>query len=169
MKSEKTSRSKKRTREFEGSTNKGKEKAQKEDVIHTTSGGITLGGLSNQLRKNYVRKISKQSAAGIILMSHMSSGEKANHYPDVTFGKSDEVGVIYPHDDPLVVTMKLATKWVARILIDIGSSSNIFISRSFEKMDLGDVTIKPIHMPMFEFAREVVVPVGSVIFSVVAG
>lgn len=45
--------------------------------------------------------------------------------------------------------MKIATKWVARILIDIGSSLDILDREAFEKMDLGDVMIKPVLTPMF--------------------
>lgn len=51
----------------------------------------------------------------------MNLGGRSHHYSEVAFGESDEGGVVYPYDDLLVVTMKIATKWVARILVDIGS------------------------------------------------
>lgn len=64
--------------------------------------------------------------------------------------------------------MKIAKKWVARILVDTGSSLDIHCREAFEKMGLGDVTIKSIHTPMFGFAREVVMPMGLVTLPVIA-
>lgn len=71
------------------------------------------------------------------IKSHKTQEERTHYYLEVTFGESGEEGVVYLHDNPLVVTIKIATKWVARILVDTGSSSDILYREAFEKMDMG--------------------------------
>ena len=46
-------------------------------------------------------------------------------FPEVMISDKDRGNVRTPHDDPLVVEMKVANMKVKRILIDTGSSSDI--------------------------------------------
>ena len=57
--------------------------------------------------------------------------------PSVAFTLDDIKGIIYPHDDPLVVSLQISTAMVHRILVDGGSSANILFMDTFEKIGLG--------------------------------
>lgn len=90
--------------------------------------------------REYAREVGGRSAAWMILMS---LNKAQNYYLNITFGEDDEYGICYPHDDPPVGTLKIASKRVARILIDIGSSTNILYRDALKLMKLGDVMLIP--------------------------
>lgn len=53
--------------------------------------------------------------------------------PDMTFAAADCKGVIFHHDDPLVVVLSMANLEVHQVLVDDGSSTNILFGAAFEK------------------------------------
>lgn len=55
----------------------------------------------------------------------------------VTFTKKDPEGFIFPHDDPLVITLNVANCAIHRVLVDGGSSANILFMIAFNKMSIG--------------------------------
>lgn len=85
----------------------------------------------------------------MIILSHMNSEMNVYHYPDLRF-KQNEDGICYPHDEWLVVILKVLTKKVDRILIDIGSSCDIIYRDAREKIELRDLMLKPISTLMMD-------------------
>ena len=55
---------------------------------------------------------------------------------EISFSDEDLWDVVQPHNDALVLTLRLQEYDVRRILIDPGSSSEIMYMELFDKLDL---------------------------------
>ncbi|KAH7850593.1 hypothetical protein Vadar_000281 [Vaccinium darrowii] len=67
----------------------------------------------------------------------------------ITFSQKDEVGVIYTHDDPLVITMVVANYQIKRVLVDTGSFADVMYYATFQQLNIEE-------NPIEVFAVEVV-------------
>jgi len=63
--------------------------------------------------------------------------------PTMTFGPEDMRPLQTPHNDPLVVQLKIATTMVRRVLVDTGSSVDIITVECFKKLQYSEKTWKP--------------------------
>ncbi|XP_048498252.1 uncharacterized protein LOC125496747 [Beta vulgaris subsp. vulgaris] len=80
----------------------------------------------------------------------------------MSFTLEDAKHVVYPHDDPLVVTLKISNCLVHRILVDGGSSANILYLSIFEKLMIGWEYLKLVGYPVIGFTGASVVPQGLI-------
>ncbi|KAF3440821.1 hypothetical protein FNV43_RR19107 [Rhamnella rubrinervis] len=62
---------------------------------------------------------------------------------DITFTAKDTEGVLYPHDDVLVVTLEVENYVMKRILVDNGSSTDIIFSSTLEAMRISPKVAEP--------------------------
>lgn len=60
------------------------------------------------------------------------------------FMLEDAKHVVYPHDDPPVVTLKVSNFLIHRILVDGGSSANILYLSKFEMLMIGQEHLKSV-------------------------
>ncbi|CAL2227858.1 unnamed protein product [Prunus armeniaca] len=81
------------------------------NMISTISGGPTLEGPSNRSMKQYVRA------------AHNPQVPKVGWEP-ITFCEEEEEGIVYPHDDPMIIRAEIADYDIGRVMIDTGSSAN---------------------------------------------
>lgn len=65
-----------------------------------------------------------------------------------------------PHEDPLVVTLKVANCIVKRVLIDGGSTMKVMLYSKFQQIDLLDKEIIPITTPLVGSDGASMVPMG---------
>ena len=63
----------------------------------------------------------------------------------ITFSNSDLEGCRHPHDDPLVIRAVVANKTIYRVLIDNGSSANIILASTFDKMGIRREKLEPVN------------------------
>ncbi|XP_048502738.1 uncharacterized protein LOC125498552 [Beta vulgaris subsp. vulgaris] len=89
--------------------------------------------------------------------------------PSVAFTSEDAKGIIYLHDDLLVVSLQISTVMVHRILVNGGSSANILYKETFEKMGLEASCLKPISYPVIGFTGASVVSEGTIKLPVTIG
>ncbi|KAK3005047.1 hypothetical protein RJ639_015944 [Escallonia herrerae] len=68
-----------------------------------------------------------------------------------TFDDADLDGVSLPHDDALVITLRIDTFQVKRILVDTGSSADIIFEDAFNQMGISNDRVKPISSPLYGF------------------
>ena len=61
---------------------------------------------------------------------------------------------IHPHNDALVVSLKVTNNLVHRVLIDNGSSVDVFFKSALDKMNLEGAKLKPVKKPLYNFAGE---------------
>ena len=59
------------------------------------------------------------------------------------FTEKDVKGISYPHDDALVITLKVATSKVARTLVDTGSSVDIIFKSALDQLLIESPKITP--------------------------
>ncbi|CAL2277653.1 unnamed protein product [Prunus armeniaca] len=56
----------------------------------------------------------------------------------ITFCEEEEEGIIYPHDDPMIIRAEIADYDVGWVLIDNGSSVNVIFAGAFKGMGIAD-------------------------------
>jgi hypothetical protein len=64
--------------------------------------------------------------------------EKKRSRPDeiISFSKKDRGDVQGPHDDTIVLSLKINTHRVKRVLVNTGSSADILYLNAFKKWDI---------------------------------
>ena len=112
-----------------------KDLMQQIQVIHTISGGPTLAGISNNSRKNHVRKIPRFNTDHEILKVSSWSWDLSRS-TKIIFTEEDVYNTVQPHDDPMVITVQIANCLVHHVLIDIGSSVDILFKGAHEQLNL---------------------------------
>jgi hypothetical protein len=78
----------------------------------------------------------------------------------ITFTEEDARKVFHPHDDALVVSLKIAGYSTRRVLIDNGSSTDIIYLTAFQQMKIGKDHL--IETPLVGFAGTSVYPLGVI-------
>ena len=89
--------------------------------------------------------------------------------PSVAFTSEDAKGIIYPHDDPLLVSLQISTTIVHRVLVDGGSSANILYKETFKKMGFDKACLKPVSYPVIGFTGASVILEGTIKLAVKLG
>ena len=88
----------------------------------------------------------------------------------MSFTLKDAKHVIYPHDNPLVVTLMVLNCLIDSTHVDGGSSGNIlYFLNFFEKLMIGREHLKPVFYPMIGFTGASVVLEGLLTLPVGVG
>ena len=77
---------------------------------------------------------------------------------EISFSDDDLRDVIQPHNDALVLTLRVQEYDVRRMLVDPGSSSEIMFARLFDKLGLKCSDLRPTSITLFEFNGQAVQP-----------
>ncbi|KAK3007626.1 hypothetical protein RJ639_014112 [Escallonia herrerae] len=112
-------------------------------VINTISGGPSAGGLTSSSRKAYARQVN--------LTQGPTKRTKVSTSLALEFDDADLDGVSLPHDDALVITLRIDAFQVKRILVDTGSSANIIFEDAFNQMGISSNRVKPIASSLYGF------------------
>ncbi|XP_021812767.1 uncharacterized protein LOC110755795 [Prunus avium] len=121
------------------------------NMISTISGGRTLAGASNRSMKQYVRAAQYPQVLGIESSRHTKMPKVI--WEPITFSEEEEEGIIYPHDDPMII---------GRILIDTGSSVNVIFADAFKELGVDGSQVNRQLSPLLSFSGDLVQPIGSV-------
>lgn len=78
------------------------------------------------------------------------------------FDSSTIHSVQVPHDDPLVVEVKVAHSNVKRVLIDSGSSADIITLQCLEKLKISKSDVQPLGRLLVGFGGQPTYPVGTI-------
>ena len=89
-----------------------------------------------------------QKAAHMQQVLHAELGSAAKRLrletsPVIGFSDEDKSGVQYPHCDPLVITVRLKTFDVMKVLVDTGSAVEVMYHSCFRRMGLKDSDLEP--------------------------
>ena len=87
--------------------------------------------------------------------------EKANWDPKC-FYPEEERGIIYPHNDPLIVEAHIANFEVRRILVDTRASVNIMFAEAFRALNVAEHLLDRSISPLISFSSDIVQPLGSI-------
>ena len=78
-------------------------------------------------------------------------------------------GVQYSHCDPLVITVRLKTFDIMKVLVDTGSTIEIMYHNCFRRMGLKHSDLEPMHIPLIGFSAKPVYPLEKLRIPVRAG
>ena len=89
--------------------------------------------------------------------------------PALSFLDEDKVGTIQPHDDALVVTLKIEWYDVKRVLVDQGSRAEIMYPNLYKGLNLKPEDLTSYDSPHLGFDGKVVIPRGQIKLPIQAG
>ncbi|XP_065631068.1 uncharacterized protein LOC136068184 [Quercus suber] len=89
--------------------------------------------------------------------------------PIIGFTKEDARRLHHPHDDALVVSIRVGGYNVHRVLIDNGSSADILYYPAFQQMGIDRARLMPASAPLVGFGGTRVFPIGSITLPVTVG
>ena len=87
----------------------------------------------------------------------------------MSFSDEDKVETIQPHDDALVVTLKIGGYDVKKVLVDQGSSAEIMYPNLYRGLDLKPEDLIAYNSPLVSFDGKVVIPKGQIRLPMQAG
>jgi hypothetical protein len=125
------------------------------------SGGIASGGHSDRKRRRYANNLSNKQVFKI---------EKrfAGFDVPITFSDADFGAVRFPHDDALVLALKMksategVSRRVKRVLVDKESSADILYKSTFDQMGLSAQDLSPAWTLLISFSGDTLYSLGTV-------
>ena len=85
------------------------------------------------------------------------------------FSDADKQGTIQPHDDALVVTLRIVGYDVKRVMVDQGSAAEIMYPDLFKGLGLKPKDLTTYSSPLVSFEGKMVVPKGQIRLPVQTG
>ena len=76
------------------------------------------------------------------------------------FSNEDKIGTIQPHDDALVITLRIGGYDVKRVMVDQGSAAKIMYPNFYKGLNLRAEDLTPYSSPLVSFKGKVIVPKG---------
>ncbi|KAM2050655.1 hypothetical protein ACFX16_032356 [Malus domestica] len=87
--------------------------------------------------------------------------EQPNWDP-ICFYPEEERGIIYSHNDPLIVEAHIGNFEVRRILVNMGASVNIMFAEAFRALNVAEHLLDCSISPLISFSGDIVQPLGSI-------
>ena len=78
------------------------------------------------------------------------------------FSDEDKLGTIQPHDDTLVVTLRIGGYDVKRVMINQGSAVKIMYHNLYKGLNLKPESLTAYSSPLVNFEGKMVVPKGQI-------
>jgi hypothetical protein len=117
--------------------------------INSIYGANPTEGMTAREQKLYVNAARQGSYPPLVTVP-----PSAPLHP-ITFTDADAVGVRFPHNDALVITIQMGNCKMARVLIDIGSSVNIIYGEALDRMEetpeAARAMVRPSSTPLYGF------------------
>ena len=76
----------------------------------------------------------------------------------LSFSDEDKIGTIQPHDDALVVTLRIEEYDVKRVLVDQGSGAEIMYPDLYKRLNLKSKDLTAYDSPLVSFDGKVIIP-----------
>ena len=80
----------------------------------------------------------------------------------LSFSNADKLGTIQPHDDALVVTLRIGGYDVRRVMVDQGSAVEIMYPDLYKGLGLKPEDLMTYSSPLVSFEGKIVVPKGQI-------
>ena len=89
--------------------------------------------------------------------------------PIICFSEEDARRLHHPHDDALVVSIRVGDYNTYRVLVDNGSSADILYYPVFQQMRIDRERLVPTNAPLVGFRGTKVYPLGAVTLPITIG
>ena len=80
----------------------------------------------------------------------------------IGFSDEDKIGTIQPHDDALVITLRIGGYDVKKVMVDQGSAVEIMYHDLYKGLNLKAEDLTPYSSPLMSFERKIIIPKGQV-------
>ena len=78
------------------------------------------------------------------------------------FSDEDKIGTIQPHDNALMIILRIGGYDVKRVMVDQGSAAEIMYPDLFKGLNLKDEDLTPYNSPLVSFEGKVIIPKGQI-------
>ena len=119
-------------------------------------GGSAASGSSKKARKTYLQMVQNVQLTGYVLKMPRIDN------PVIGFTEEDARRLHHPHDDALVISMRVEVFNTYQVLVDNGSFADILYYSAFQQMRIEKEWLIPINAPLFGFGGTRVYPLGTV-------
>ncbi|XP_030941921.1 uncharacterized protein LOC115966935 [Quercus lobata] len=131
--------------------------------IRMIVGGTAVAGSSKKTRKTYLRMVQNVQLTGVMPKIARREG------PIIGFSEKDARRLHHPHDDALVVSLRVEDYNMHRVLVDNGSSADILYYSAFQQMRIDRERLILTNAPLVGFRGSRVFPLGAVTLSEMVG
>ena len=128
--------------------------------IRMIVGGTATTGSSKKTRKTYLRMVQN------VQLTDFEPKIAQWESPLIGFSEEDARRLHHPHDDALVVSIRVGDYNVHRVLVDNGSSADILYYPTFQQMGIDRTRLIPTNALLVGFEGTRVFPLGVVTLSV---
>ena len=87
---------------------------------------------------------------------------KMNSYPTLSFSEEDKIGTTQPHDDALLITLRIGDYDVKRVMVDGDSTTEIMYPDLYKGLKLKPKDLMPYNSPLMSFDEKLVIPKGII-------
>ena len=87
---------------------------------------------------------------------------KRNLYPVLSFSEEDKVRTTQPHNDALLITLRIEGYDVKRVMVDEGSAAEIMYPELFKGLKLKSEDLMSYNSPLMSFDGKLVTPKGMI-------
>ena len=101
--------------------------------------------------------------------SHEPKRAKLNRSLVMWFSDENKIETVQPHDDTLVITLRIGGYDVKRVMEDQGSATEIMYPDLFKGLNLKTEDLMPYNSPLVSFEGKIIIPNGQVKLPVQAG
>ena len=126
-------------------------------------GETAVTGLSKRAQKTYLRMVQNVQLTGAV--PRIAQRES----PTIEFLEEYARRLHHPHDDALVVNIRIEDYNMHGVLINNGSSTDILYYPAFQQMGISRERLLPTNAPLVGFGETRVLPLGAVTLSVIVG
>ena len=91
-----------------------------------------------------------------------SKKARMNFYPTLSFPEEDKIGTTQPHNDALLITLRIRDYDVKRVMVDNGSVAEIMYPNLYKGLNLKSKYLMPYSSPLMSFNRKLIIPKGMI-------
>ena len=126
-------------------------------------GGTADTGSSKKAQKTYLRMVQNVQLTGSV--PKIARRES----PIIGFSEEDARRFHHPHDDALVISIRIEDYNMHRVLVDNESLADILYYPTFQQMGISRERLIPTNIPFVSFGGTRVLPLGAITLSIVVG
>ena len=131
--------------------------------IRMIVGGTAITGSSKKAQKTYLKMVQNVQMTSVIpKMPRVDN-------PIIGFSEEYTRRLHHPHDDVLVITIRVGDYNTYRVLVDNGSSTNILYYPAFQQIRIDRDHLVPTNTPLVGFGGTKVYPLGTVTLPITTG
>ena len=85
-----------------------------------------------------------------------------NFHPILSFSEEDKIGTTQPHDDALLITLRIRDYDVNRVMVDGESAAEVMYPDLYKGLRLKLEDLMPYSSPLMSFDGKLVIPKGMI-------